>query len=163
MRTANRVMSNQTCKDSADSIWPLIIAARGDAYTPAVPNRVESSWIQSDSQRRRRLYLATYNCRPQECVHTGSAESSRFVLNPIRLAKMRQSLFSQLTMAVRWNTYILAQPSWVESSASSLAELRVLAPHVSLSAVGFQWSSMAAAILLMKIDVEKWLLLRITR
>lgn len=73
---SSRVESNQTRKDTADSIWPLIIAASRNAYTPAVPSRVDPCWIHSDSQRRGRVYLATC-CRALEYVHTGIAKPSR--------------------------------------------------------------------------------------
>jgi hypothetical protein len=75
VRTTNRVVSGRTSKDASDSIWPLTMAARGNADTPAVPSRVE--------------------------------------LNPIRLAKTRQTLFGHLQwppagMLAHWHSRVEA-------------------------------------------------------
>lgn len=98
------------------AVLPLFVVWGGCAY-------YQHSGVLSDLQRRDRQYLATYNGHERECVHTGSAETSRV------------------------------------DCLKSPAELRALVPHVSFSAVGFQWSGKRAPILRSEIYVEKWFLL----
>ena len=108
-------------------------------------SRVKSSPIQS-SQTHKDAAVTLWLTDSGHRGHAYTpAESSQVQSSPVRLTETWQWLCGLLTVATA--AVHTHQQSQVQSSPTSLAEWRVLMPHISFLSVRLQWSCVTAAIL----------------